>query len=108
MVFEPNIHGGVPINKNALSVQVSKLLPLEELFSIIRDFIRQGIRFGVLPGKDSKFTVWRAPLPGDLTFGFEEDIRGGVVDPFPPAQGSFFMVFENGQLIKEGVQTHVA
>lgn len=101
MTFEPPIiHGGIPLNTRLLSVQVTKPLPLEECFSVMKDFIQQGLRFGVFPNKNNRFTVWRSPLPGDYIRGHEgEDIMGGIVDPYPPMTSSFFLVFEKGRVI---------
>lgn len=94
------IHGGEPTNQRLLSVPVTESLPLEELFQVMADFIRQGIRFGVYPNKGNRFTVWRSPLPGDYIRGHEgEDIMGGIVDPYPPMTSSFFLVFEKGRVI---------
>lgn len=85
-----------------LSVPVSKKMPFKQLTSIISQFEKQKLSFGVqrIVGRDC--VLWREPLSGELTYPrLQNDDRKNVImkKRFPQID-KFDWIWIDGKMIK--------
>lgn len=80
-----------------LSVPVTKSLKDAQAQSIIEDYVRQRMTFGVKREADGRVVVWRRPVVGDFPIKNKTDeARGCVIQTQFPDIKAFEKVWLNG------------